>query len=63
MRFMHDVSYDTTRMLQKIYQKSQYHRVRQRAQCILLSHQGYTTNELAHLFQVNRITIYNWFNA
>jgi hypothetical protein len=40
MRFMHDVSYDTTRILQKMYQKRKYHRVRQRAQCILLSHQG-----------------------
>ena len=62
MRFIKNLSYDTTRLLQRIYQKSNYHQVRQRAQCILLSYQGYMTNELAHLFKVNRITIYNWFN-
>ncbi|MGH9988771.1 MAG: IS630 family transposase, partial [Nitrososphaeraceae archaeon] len=62
MRFIKNLSYDTTRLLQRIYQKSKYHQVRQRAQCILLSYQGYMTNELAHIFKVNRITIYNWFN-
>ena len=36
--------------------------MRQRAQCILRSDQGYTTKELAHIFNVDRITIYNWFN-
>ena len=63
MRFIRDLSYETTNLLQKVYQKSQYHRVRQRAQCILLSYQGHTTNELTHIFNVDRITIYNWFNA
>ncbi len=37
--------------------------MRQRAQCVLLSFQGYTTKELAHIFHVDRITIYNWFDA
>ena len=63
MRFIQNLSHDTTQLLQKIYQKSKHHKVRQRAQCILLSSQGYTTNELAHIFKVNRITIYNWFNS
>lgn len=63
MRFIQDLSYETTNLLYRIYQKSKHHRVRQRAQCILLSYQGYTTNELAHIFKVDRITIYNWFNA
>lgn len=62
MRFIENLSPDTTRLLQRIYQKSKNHRVRQRAQCILLSYQGYMTNELAHIFKVDRITIYNWFN-
>jgi transposase len=62
MRFIQQLSPDTVRLLQKIYQKSRHHRVRQRAQCILLSYQGYTTKELAHIFNVDRITIYNWFN-
>lgn len=29
----------------------------------MLSYEGYTTNELSHIFKVDRITIYNWFNA
>lgn len=62
MRFIENLSHDTTKLLQRIYQKSKNHRVRQRAQCILLSYQGYMTNELAHIFKVDRITIYNWFN-
>jgi transposase len=63
MRFIQQLNPDTIRLLQKVYQKSQHHRVRQRAQCILLSYQGYTTKELAHIFNVDRITIYNWFNT
>ena len=62
MRFIQSLNYDTQRLLQKIYQKSKYHKVRQRAHCILLSSQGYTTNDLAHIFKVDRITIYNWLN-
>jgi transposase len=47
---------------QKVYQQSKHHRVSQRAQCMLLSYQGYTLKELSHIFQVDRITIYNWFD-
>jgi transposase len=63
MRFIQSLSYDTLNLLQKIYQKSKHHKVRQRAHCILLSSQGYTTNDLTHIFKVDRITIYNWFNS
>ena len=63
MRFIQDLSPETIPLLQKIYKKSKYHRVRQRAQCLLLSYQGYTIKELSHIFQVNRITIYHWFNG
>ena len=42
MRFIQDLSPETIPLLQKIYKKSKYHRVRQRAQCLLLSYQGYT---------------------
>src|SRR6516164_1688664 len=63
MRFIQDLSPETIPLLQKIYKKSKYHRVRQRAQCLLLSYQGYTIKELSHIFQVDRITIYHWFNS
>ena len=29
---------------------------------MLLSYQGYTIKELSHIFQVDRITIYTWFD-
>jgi transposase len=63
MRFVEDVSQETISMLQRIYKQSKHHRVRQRAQCILLSLQRYTTTELLKIFQVDRITIYHWFDA
>ena len=63
MRFIQDLSPETIPLLQKIYKKSKYHRVRQRSQCLLLSYQGYTIKELSHIFQVDRITIYHWFNS
>ena len=63
MRFIQGLSHETTQLLQRIYKHSEHHRVRQRAHCVLLSFQGYTPKELAHIFHVDRITIYNWFDA
>jgi len=63
MRFIEDVSQETRHMLQRIYKQSKHHRVRQRAHCLLLSAQGTTTTELVKIFQVDRITIYHWFDA
>lgn len=63
MRFIQDVSNETIHLLQRIHKQSRHHRVRQRAHCILLSIQGYTTHHLVDIFHVDRITIYHWFNA
>src|SRR5712691_6536596 len=63
MRFIQGLSHETTQLLQRIYQHSEHHRVRQRAHGVLLSFQGYTPKELAHIFHVDRITIYHWFDA
>jgi transposase len=63
MRFIEDVSQETISILQRIYKHSKHHRVRQRAHCVLLSCQGYTTTELMKIFHVDRITIYHWFDA
>jgi len=63
MRFIENVSQETVSMLQRIYKQSKHHRVRQRAHGILLSLQRHTTTELVDIFQVNRITIYHWFDA
>lgn len=63
MRFIHDLSPETQRLLRRCYKESQHHRVRQRAHCILLSFAGKTTTELMRIFAVNRLTIYHWFAA
>ena len=63
MRFIHDVSPETQHLLHRLYKESQHHRVRQRAHCILLSSQGINTTALMAIFSVDRITIYNWFDA
>src|SRR5215470_5562649 len=63
MRFIENVSQETISMLQRIYKYSKHHCVRQRAHCLLLSFQRHTTTELMDIFQVDRITIYHWFDA
>lgn len=63
MRFIEDFSQETQSMLQRIYKHSQHYRVRQRAHCLLLSSKGYTTTQLQEIFQVDRITLYHWFDA
>lgn len=35
---------------------------RNRCQCLVFSHQGYTIAQLMKLFSVHRVTIYEWFN-
>lgn len=63
MRFIQELSNETVHLLQRVYKHSCHHRVRQRAHCILLSFQGRTTNDLAGMFNVDRITIYHWLNG
>ena len=63
MRFIHPLSHETLQLLNRVHKQSRHHRVRQRAHCIVLSSQGYTITHLADIFQVDRITIYHWFNA
>src|SRR4029453_7160368 len=61
--FIQDLSPETQNILRRLHKHSQHHRVRQRAHCILLSFQGMTTNEPMKVFAVERLTLYNWFNA
>lgn len=63
MRFIQNLHPETRSLLHRIYKESQHHRVRQRAHCILLSYQGINTTALIAIFSVDRITIYNWFDA
>jgi len=63
VRFIQDLSPETCHLLWRLYKESKHHRVRQRAHCILLSFQGVDTSQLVLIFAVDRITIYNWFDA
>jgi transposase len=63
MRFIHSLVPETIERLEQIYTHHLSPRTRQRAQCILLSHDGYSVPELAEIFRVHHVTIYNWFNA
>ena len=63
MRFIQELSQETTSMLSRIYRQSKHFEVRRRSHCILLSFEGFTTTGLMVIFKVSRITIYNWFKA
>jgi len=63
MRFIHDSDPEIIQQLEQIYKQSPSPRTRQRAQCLLLSHDGYSVPELAEIFRVHPVTIYHWLNA
>lgn len=48
--------------LEKGYKMGKSHRFRSRCHSILLSHQGYTCQQLAAMFQVHLVTVYDWLN-
>ena len=62
MRFVGPLGYDTKKVLRRLHKQSERARVRDRAQCVLLSEQGYTIPTLCKVFDVTQVTIYNWFN-
>lgn len=53
MRDVKGVTTETVKLLKRIYKQSKYHHVRQRAQCIQLSDQGYKISELMKIFRVS----------
>lgn len=63
MRFIQGITQETLSLLTRIHKQSQYPQVRARAHCIILSFRGYSIQQLQDIFQVSRLTIYNWLNA
>lgn len=61
MRYIQDLSPETQRLLERIYQESTRSQVRARAHCILLSFRGFTIAQLMEIFGVSRRTIHYWF--
>ncbi|RDC66161.1 helix-turn-helix domain-containing protein [Adhaeribacter pallidiroseus] len=58
MRYI-DLTEQEARELQAVYKSSRYLIERKRSQCLLLSHQGKSINELAGIFGVTLLTITN----
>jgi transposase len=63
MKFICGLSWETQKMLERIYKQSKHHQTRQRAKCLLLSFKGTPIKELMKIFEVTRKTIYNWFSS
>ena len=57
------ISSETLRLLQRMYNSSQYPQVRRRAQFLILYHYGKPMFYLIQLFSVTRQTLHNWLNA
>jgi hypothetical protein len=49
--------------LQEGHKNHPCYQVRNRCQCLLLSHQGKEVKELAAIFSVISLTVYTWFPA
>jgi len=62
MRFVKELCLWQIRLLTRIHEDSKKHHIRQRAHCILLSHQGFTVSELAKIFTKTHRTIYTWLD-
>ena len=56
------ISQEEIKSLQEGRKNHSSYQFRDRCQCLLLSHEGKAVKELAGIFGVSRITIYNWFN-
>ena len=63
MKLNRHISSETLRLLRRIYHSSRHHQVRQRAQFLILYHQGQTLSQLRSIFSVTYPTLYNWIHA
>lgn len=61
-RFIEKLTQEEIAQLEDGYKNGHSHPFRERCQCILLSYQGKTVQELALLYDVRTRTIYAWFN-
>jgi transposase len=51
---------DEKQSLRQGYKTGKSHLFRRKCQCMLLSHEGKTVQELSELFEVSPMSIYNW---
>lgn len=62
MRYIKDLGEEQKQALEEGHKTGKSHRFRTRCQAILLSHQGYSVQELARLFKVSDLSIYKWMD-
>lgn len=61
-RYIENLTASQISCLEEGFKTGKTHHYRMRCQCILLSYQGKSVNELSDHFGKSIITIYNWFN-
>lgn len=60
MRLLKEINLEMLKLLNRISRSSQFSQVRNRARCIILSYQGFSTEQLMTIFGISRKTLYNW---
>lgn len=63
MRYIKDLSEDIIAILKDIELNNPKYRVRDRVKSILLSNKGFSIPTLSKIFDVDKITIYKWFDS
>ena len=61
-RYIEKLKESEIKALEKGFKEDKSHRFRNRCKTILLSHQGYDTNQLCEIFGVGLISIYRWMD-
>ena len=60
MLLLKEINTENKNLLIRISSSSKYSQVRNRANCIIFSYEGYSLAQLMTIFRVSRRTIYNW---
>ena len=62
MKFIPALTEANQTALEAVYHQAKTHRQRQRAHAVLLSAKGFTLEQLADIFSVDRDTVSGWLN-
>lgn len=62
MMILKEMNLEMSKLLKRISRSSKFPQVRNRAQCIILSYQGFSTEQLMTIFGISRRTLYNWLS-
>jgi len=63
MKFVRALTETETQALRQLHKNGPTHRERQRAHALLLSAKGYTLEQLADIFDLDRDTLSQWMNV